>query len=379
MVFRGTAGRSALEIALELESIGGQWDAFTGKEVTCFHGRTVEEHLHTLADVFADIVLHPSIPPDAFRLERRVVQEEIRSIRDAPDEMVHELFFRTVFRDHPLGVPVAGYQRDVARCTRDDLLSFHRKTYTAGNTLIGFVGNIPLSRIVRTFEKLFVFRRKRGGRNGGPPTGSPGRTRTLRRNDWTQSHVVIGCRTVPASDPARYAILLLANLLGGGVSSRLFQSLRERTGLAYSVMSNAHFWRDTGVLYTYFSVDPKKLPRALEIVRTEYASLRSGAITEEELASAKAQLKGAVILGIESVESRLFKLFHGEIYHGGYQPYMRAVGRIEDVTVPAVADAAAALLDEDRLTYVTCGPASLRRLVPAARSTSAAATAGRGR
>ncbi|HUV35579.1 MAG TPA: pitrilysin family protein [Patescibacteria group bacterium] len=365
-VFRGTRRRSALEIALELESIGGQWDAFTGREMTCYNGRVIEDHFPQLADIFADIILHPSLPPEAFRLERRVVQEEIRSIQDSPEEMAHELFFRTIFRRHPLGDPITGYQSDIARCTREDLLGFHAKTYTAGNACIGFVGNIPLDRVVSILDRRFTFRRKRRGTNGEAPGSTRGRVHSLIRKDGNQSHIVIGCRTVPAADERRYAVLGLANILGGGVSSRLFQSLRERSGLAYSVLANAQFWRDTGVLYIFFSVDPKKAPRALEIVRDDLESLRSGRITDAELASAKAQLKGSIVLGIESVEFRLFQLFHGEIYHGGYEPFAHVLKRIDRVTATEVSAAAAAFLAEKDLTYVTCGPIGLRNLVPEA-------------
>lgn len=365
-IFRGTKKRSALEIALELESIGGQWDAFTGRETTCFHGKAIEDHFRQLADVFADIILNPAFPPEAFRLERRVVQEEIRSIKDSPEEMVHELFFRTIFRGHPLGDPITGYTTDIARCTRDNLLDFHAKAYTAGNAAIGFIGNIPLGRVVSILEELFAFRRKRRGRSGVDPLLKPGRVRSLIREDGNQSHIVIGSRTMPASDGRRHALLILANILGGGVSSRLFQSLRERSGLAYSVLANAYFWRDTGVLYTFFSVDPKKVPHALAIVHEEFESLRKGQITDAELASAKAQLKGSIVMGIESVELRLFRLFNGEIYHGGYQPFSLTLRRIESVTAAEVSEAAATFLAEGELTYVTCGPVGLRGLVPAA-------------
>lgn len=376
-VFRGTVKRNALEIALELEAIGGQWDAFTGKESTCFHAKVVEDHFEQLTDVYADVILHPAVPPDAFRLERKVVQEEIRSINDSPEEMVHELFFRTVFRGHPLGRPVTGYYSDIGRCSRRDLLNFHAGAYTAGNAMVGIVGNIPLRRVVSNIEECFVFRGKHRGNRGSSPNAKAGRMRSIRRDDWNQSHVVIGCRAVDATDERRHAILVLANILGGGVSSRLFQSLRERTGLAYAVLANVHFYRDTGVLYTFFSVDPKKLPHALEVVHDEFESLRNGRITARELESAKTQMKGDIVLGIESVETRLFRLFHGEVYHRRYIPFSNAVRCIENVTAEDVASAAATFLDESRLTYVTCGPTGLRGLVPDGRG--AGVTGGRNR
>jgi predicted Zn-dependent peptidase len=155
VVFRGTKGRDALE------SIGGQYDAFTGKEATCYHARVLDEHFERLADILADITCRPSIPGKTFRLEKNVVQEEIRSINDSPEELAHELFYATLFRKHPLGHPVTGYLKDVARYTREDLFAFHRRTYTAADTLLGYIGNMPLDKVVSIVEEKFRFPRKR--------------------------------------------------------------------------------------------------------------------------------------------------------------------------------------------------------------------------
>ncbi|UCF04820.1 MAG: insulinase family protein [bacterium] len=364
MVFRGTKNRSALDIAFTLESIGGQWDAFTSKESTCFHGKVLEDHFETLTDVFADIVLNPAIPEDAFRLERRIVQEEIRSVKDSPEEATHELFFESLFRGHPLGYPITGYQSDVAKHTRRRLTAFHKKVYAADAALIGFIGNIPFRKVAASVEDKFIFPRRGVQPGRRSTTVTSRRRRSLQRPSWKQTHVCIGTTTVSASSRERHALGLLANILGGGVSSRFFQSMREETGLVYSVFTQTSFWRDTGVFWTFFSVDPKNLPQALEIYRHELDQVQRGEISDEEIDSAKAQFKGSIIFGIENIESRLFRLLRSEFYHGRYVTPAEVVRSIERVNRRVLTDVARRYLDGNRLTYVSQGPATLKKLVP---------------
>ena len=363
LVFRGTNKRSALEIARDLESIGGQWDAFTGKESTSYHGKVLEEHFEKLVDILADIVLNPSISDTALELERKVVLEEIRSIKDSPEESAHELFFETLFGKHPLGHPVTGYPKDVARYSRRHLLSFHRRTYVSSNALLGFVGNIPLKKVVSILEDRFRFARRGVAKRVDVHETGSGKVRSARRADWLQSHVCIGVKTAQASSPDRYAIIVLSNILGGGVSSRLFQSLREKTGLAYSIYTQTSFWRDTGVFWTFFSLDPRNLPLALEIFHEELYKLIEEGVKDEELESAKAQIKGSIVFGIENVTSRLFRLLHGEFYHQRYISPSEVIGAVEKVDRGNVIEAARKYLEEGKLTYTTCGPVSLKGLL----------------
>ncbi len=363
MVFRGTRDLSSIEIAIELESIGGQWDAFTGKESTCYHGMVLEEHFEKLVEVLSQIILHPTFPPESLELERKIIREEIASVRESPEETVHELFFETILEGHPLSHPVTGYAKDVSRYNRDDLVDFHRKNYTARNMIIGFIGNIPLSRVERIVNEKF--RVKRGKVRAAPrfkPRGA-GKVRSRRIRGLRQSHVCIGSLTVPASHPDRYAVVVLGNILGGGVTSKLFQSLRECSGLAYSVFSSANFWKDTGVLCNYFSVDARNLSRALEIFHGVVGEVASGRISKVELQSAISQIKGGVVFGIENLTNRLFRLFQNEFYHGRYVSPLEVVDYIERVDEKMVAEVACRFLDPDTFTYATCGPVSLRGLV----------------
>ncbi|MDD4857537.1 MAG: pitrilysin family protein [Candidatus Krumholzibacteria bacterium] len=364
LVFRGTKSRDALTIAYDLESIGGQYDAFTGKEATCYHAKVLQEHFGRLIDVLADIVCRPSIPQSTFRLEKNVVQEEIRSINDSPEELAHELFYATLFNDHPLGHPVTGYLKDIARYTRDDLFAFHEKTYTASDTLLGFIGNLPLDKVVAILEEKFRFPRKRSRARRLAIVENEKRVSSRTRDEWAQSHVCVGARTVPAPHKDRHALVMIANILGGGATSRLFQSLREKKGLVYSVYSHVSFWREAGTICNFFSVDSKNLARALDILHAELADLRNGGVRDEEITSAKEQVKAGILFGVESVENRLFQVIQSEYFHGRYMRFDETIKAIEKVDRASVTEAAERYLAGDVLTYASCGRVALKGLVP---------------
>jgi predicted Zn-dependent peptidase len=364
VVFRGTENRDALALAYDLESIGGQYDAFTGKEATCYHAKVLDEHFEKLADILADITCRPTIPVDTFRLEKNVVQEEIRSINDSPEELAHELFYATLFKKHPLGHPVTGYLADIARYTRDDLFAFHRRTYTAADTLLAFVGNLPIDRVVSVVEDRFRFPRRRDRARGRPVVANANRVSSRTRDEWAQSHVCVGSRTVSASHEDRHALVLIANILGGGATSRLFQSLREKTGLAYSVYSHVSFWKESGTLCSFFSVDSKNLARALDKLHAELRDLREGGVRDEEIESAKAQVKASIVFGVESIENRLFQVIQSEYFHGRYVRFDELLRAIERVDRRAVTEASERYLAEDVLTYAACGRMGIKGLVP---------------
>ncbi len=361
MVFRGTRRRTAMDIALELESIGGQWDAFTGRESTCYHGRALEEHFQTLIDVFSDMLLHPSIEQGALETELRIIREEIMSIEDSPEDAVFEMFFSALFAGTSMGRPVAGTLGDISRIGRDALRVFHRSSYTARNAVFGFIGNIGPGKAARLVEKSFRFARK--GRRRGIRQESFGRTRSraIRREDWAQSHVCVGSRTVSASDPDRLPVLLLSGVLGGGVSSRLFQRLREESGLAYTVFSHANFWRDTGALSVYFSVDPRNLGRSLDIFYSTVEELLERGIGRVELESAREQIKGSIVFNLENVETRLLKLFYDESHHGRWIDPRSMLSALDRVEAEDVHEAALRYMRPGSLTRIVCGPGGWRR------------------
>jgi len=363
VVFRGTKGRDALRLAYELESIGGQYDAFTGKEATCYHAKVLEEHFEKLVDLFADIVCRPTIPDKTMRIEKRVVLEEIRSVNDTPEEYAHELFYVALFKGHPLGHPVTGYIKDIAGYRREDLVSFHRATYTAEDTTIGFIGNVPLSRVAATVEERFRFPRRSFRRRRRRLGAAAAAVRSATREDWAQSHVCIGARGAAAGHPDRHPLVVLANVIGGGTTSRLFQSLRERTGLVYAAYTHVSFWKEAGAICNFFSVDSKHLERALDLFHAELDDIRRGGVREEEIESAKAQVKGGIVFGIENPESRMFQLIQSDVYHGRYVTCAEILRSIERVNRRAVTEAAERYLGDGGLTYTTCGPIPLKGLV----------------
>jgi len=364
VVFRGTKSRDALQIAYDLESIGGQWDAFTSKESTCYHAKVLEEHFEKLVDILGDLVCRPSMPEETFRLEKKVVQEEIRSVMDSPEEFAHDLFYETLFAGHPLAHPVTGYLTDIAGSARGDLAAFHRKAYTARDTTLGFVGNLPTAKVSAIVEERFRFPRSGVRTTVRAPGVNARRIRSVRRPEWTQSHLCIGGRAVSVSHPDRYALIVLANILGGGSTSRLFQSLREKTGLVYSVFTSVIFWREAGAISTFFSVDARNVERALEIFHRDLHELGEGNVRKEEIESARAQVKGAVVFGMESVENRLFQMIQSDFYHERYVSAAEVIREIERVNRASVIDAARKYLCAEALTYTTCGPISLKGLVP---------------
>jgi predicted Zn-dependent peptidase len=309
-----------------------------------------------LADVFSDIILNPLIEPPALRTELKVIREEIRSVNDSPEEEVYELFFKGLFNGSQLGYPVAGNLKDIYRINRDGLSSFHRKTYTAANTLFAYTGTLTPGKVARILDRRFAFPIK--GRRPGRRRDSfgPAVPRSARRSGWNQYHVCIGSRTVSAGHPLRFAVMLLSGIVGGGVSSRLFQSLREKAGLAYSVFSNVNLWSDTGAFSVYFCVDPKNLRPALDIFEKEIEKIRRDGVTAEELESSRAQLKGSIIFGLESSETRLFRLFHEECYIGGFRKVEDVLRDIDAVDTDMIASVAGRILAPDRLIRAICGP-----------------------
>ncbi len=363
MVFRGTRNRSALGIAFELESIGGQWDAFTSREVTCYHGKVLEENFEKLADIFSDLTLSPSLPSGSLITEKSIIQEEIRSVADSPEECAYEHFFQNLYYGDQLGYPVTGSIDDVEALTRKKLLRFHRTTYCAEDAVIGFVGNIPMKDVVSVLERKFIFPGRGRSDKKVPSVYSGKRSASIERKDMSQSHLCAGVRLTSASEIERYPLHLLSVIIGGGVSSRMFQALRENSGLAYSVFSNVNFWKDTGAFSTFFSVDPGNLPRAVDMYRSEIRRLRMSGIRKEELESAAAQLKASVIFGAESVDNRLFRLFHTYFHHGRYISLPALIKNIDQVDIPCLMRVAEEFLDDSAHTYVTIGPKSLDGLI----------------
>jgi predicted Zn-dependent peptidase len=356
MVFKGSRRRDAYQIALSLESVGGHLDAFTGRESTCFYARALDEHLDLAVDVLADVALAPRLDPADVAKEKQVVAEEIHNYEDTPDDCVHDLFADVVWNGHPLGNRILGTEATVTSFTPEQLRAYHRRHYTAGNLIVAIAGRFEWPRVVdlvaRHFDAapagLSSVTATMPGKNGG-------REVVHHVRDLAQQYLCIGAPGVRQEDPDRYALVLLSTVLGGGMSSRLFQRVREQEGLAYSVYTYSDSYEDAGIFCAAMSVHPSQGRKAVRLTLEEFDRIVRDGISPEELQSAKAQLKGNVLLGLESTSNRMHRIARSIIYSGRFLPVDELVRTIDGIAAEDVRDMAARMLDRDRLSLVALG------------------------
>ena len=318
MVFKGTTSRSAQDIAREVDSIGGNLDAFTGKETVCFNIKVLDEHVPTALDVLSDLVLHPIFAEEDILRERGVILEEIKMDEDNPDYLVHEIFTQNFWRGHPLGKPILGTKETVGRLEQAKLFHYYGDRFRGGNMVFTAAGNLDhnlfVDEVRRRFESL----------PGGTPDdlSQPPITsaRIVLRNKKAleQVQLCLGVPSLPISSDRRYCALVLNTVLGGGMSSRLFQNIREKLGLAYAVFSDLNPYRDTGCLSVYAGTSLESTPQVISLVLQEFRKLKDELLPAEELRRAKDHLKGSLILGLESSSSRMSNLARQELYFGRF-------------------------------------------------------------
>jgi predicted Zn-dependent peptidase len=357
MVFKGTRRRSARELALVLERLGGSLDAYTTREYTSFQTRTLDEHLDVALDVLADLVLHPLLREEDLELEREVVLEEISTVEDTPDDLVFDLHAQALWGEHPYGYSILGTRATVGALTAADLRRLHERAYRRPNLLVAAAGNIRHDAVVARVAELFD-EAAGGARAARPPVPAEGGGREVRVERATsQTHVVFGARTFPHGDPRRYALVLLSNAFGGGMSSRLFQRVREELGLAYAVYSFQSFYTDAGQAGVYVGTRPEWADRAVEVIRAELARVAREGLTAEELDDAKGQVKGQLVLSLESSGARLHRLAGFALYDEPFMTLDELMARVDAVTLDDVA-AVAEYLDPERQVVLRLGPAS---------------------
>jgi predicted Zn-dependent peptidase len=357
MLFKGTRERSALQISQSLEKIGGSLDAFTTKEQICVHAQTLRDHADVAVDVLDDMFLESAFAPDQIELEKEVVLGEIRDVMDAPDDVIHDLFATEVFPGHPLGRPILGTPRSVAAFDRPRLVRFARKHLRAENVVISVYGSLDRKKLRSICDKTFHF-------SAGPAKSSSanvGRYRPARRHHrrtLNHQHICIGGRACSYLDDKRYPLTVLTTLLGGGMSSRLFQRIREELGFAYSVYTYAESARDTGVVVTYMAVKPKNTGAAVREVFGELEKIENGGVGEEELRDTKEQLKGKILLGLETSTSKMMRNARNEICYGRQVNEREIIDRINRVTLDDLLESASGLLEGANNTIVSLGPSS---------------------
>ena len=359
LVFKGTERRSAREIALSLESLGGSLDAFTSREHTSFQARVLDEHLPQAADVLCDLIFRPALRESDHALERNVVLEEIALVEDTPDDLVFELHNEALWGAHPYGYTILGTRETIGAMPVDAVRALHGAAYRPQHMVIAAAGRVE-------HEVLLGVLRETGWESlagGDPvvaevpaPVAEPPNRRHIDR-EGHQTHIVIGSPSVRYGDPRRYAASLASMMLGGGMSSRLFQRVREDLGLAYSVYSFQSFHQDSGLHGIYAGTSADSAERALAEIWRELAAVSSDGFPEDEIAAGKSQLKGQITLSLESPASRMFRLASAVLYSEPFQPLDETLSRIDSVTPGQVAEVCRELFEPERQTVVTLGRA----------------------
>lgn len=361
MVFKGTATRSAKDIALSLEALGGSLDAYTAREHTVFQARVLDEHLEHAVDVVGDIVFRPLLRSSDLTLERKVVLEEIGMVDDTPDDLVFELHNETLWGSHPYGYSILGTRDTVSSLGVPELRDLHARAYHPGRLVVAASGNVEHDQLLETMERQGWLSVPGGDARplGAPtPRTEPPTVRHVER-DGAQTHIVVGRRAVPHSDPQRFALLLVSVLLGGGMSSRLFQRVREELGLAYSVYTYQAFHADAGMHGVYVATAPQTAQPALDAIRAELARVAEHGLPIDELEIGKQQLKGQLTLSLESVSSRMYRAASVELYEEPFRSLDDMLALVDAITPSEVASVSEKYFAPDAMTVVSLGPAGV--------------------
>lgn len=336
MVFKGTSRRTAEDIAQEVDAIGGMLDAFTSKEMVCFNARVLDEHLPKVFDVVADMVLEPKFADEDIAREQSVIMEEIRMTQDNPEDLVHELFTQNFWNSHPLGKPILGTQETVSAFDRKALQDWFRRCYAPNNLVVTAAGHLTHAQLVDLVAERFAnVARIPDGFTDSRPEPAPHITLRTKR-ELEQVHVCLGVPALPMTDRRRFAVSVLNNVLGGGMSSRLFQNIRERLGLAYAIFSEMSSYRDAGVLSIYAGTSLETVDQLVQCVVEELRRLRDEPLSEEELRRAKDHLKGATLLALEGSGSRMSNLARYHIYFNRHFTPQELIAMLESVTADEV-------------------------------------------
>ena len=360
MVFKGTRTRSAKDIALSLEVLGGSLDAYTSREHTSYQARVLDEHLTDAADVIADLVFRPLLRSADLKLERKVVLEEISMVEDTPDDLVFELHNELLWGEHPYGYSILGTRESVSSLGVRELKELHGRAYHPPQLVVAASGNVDHDRLIETLAATGWADVARG--DDAPlaavaPVAAAPRFRHVDR-DITQTHVVFGSPTVKHGDPRRFAVALVSMMLGGGMSSRLFQRVREELGLAYSVYTYQSFHVDTGMHGVYVATAPETAKQAADAIRAELAIGADQGLPEAELELGKQQLKGQITLSLESVTSRMYRAAGVELYGEPYRPLDEVLAIVDAIDADTVAGVCRDFFAPDRQAVLSLGPKS---------------------
>ncbi|MBI1911862.1 MAG: insulinase family protein [Deltaproteobacteria bacterium] len=353
LLFKGTEKRSALDISREIESVGGILNAFTSREYTCFYVKVLKKDLPLAIDLLSDIFINSKFDENEMEREKLVVLQEIKMVEDTPDDLIHDLFAERFWKDHPLGWSILGPAATIKSIKRSNIINYYKDHYLTDRVFVTAAGGLKHKDIVKHLQpsigKIKISKKKNSLKK---PASAPGLQ--LFKKDLEQVHLCLGVPVTPQSHDDRYKTYLMNTILGGGMSSRLFQEIREKRGLAYSVYTYLNLCMDAGSLIAYAGTSKDSFAEVLELIMKEYAELHKN-ITEDELKNAKEQLKGGMLLGLETSENRMTKLARDEIYFKRVISVKEIVEGIDSVTMKEMRQLAKKLLAPERMTLVAMG------------------------
>ena len=360
MVFKGTAKYSAKALALSLEVLGGSLDAYTTREHTSFQARVLDEHLPEAADVIFELTFRPLLRESDLRLERKVILEEIAMVDDTPDDVIFDLHAARMYPGHPYGHTILGTPTTVKRLKTDDLQAWHARSYHPSQIVVAAAGNVTHEHLLDVLERTGWAGEPAGpsallAAPPAPVTVSAGYSH-LARKDIAQTHIVLACEAPKHAASERHALAVASALLGGGMSSRLFQQVREELGLAYSVYSYYNTYFDNGQHGVYLATAPTQAREAYAVVCESMAAVAGGAMTDDEIATGISQLKGQLVLSLEGVSARLYRAAEVALYDEPYRPIDELLAELDSVTPEQVRASCAAYVDPARCTVVSLGP-----------------------
>ncbi len=355
MLFKGTHQRTARQIAEEMDGIGGNLNAFTDKEATCYYAKVMDQHIPIAVDVLTDMFLNSRFEAEELQKEQNVVLEEIKMYDDSPDELIHDLFIQTMWRGSNLGDPTIGFEKTITSLSPDDLREHMRRHYAPNSVVVAAAGNVDHDSVVKLFADAFA---GFGGSCALPAPEAPqASAQTLfRHKESEQAYVVLGTRGLSVRDDRRYALSVLDTILGGGMSSRLFQEIREKRGLVYTVYSFQAAYRGAGLFAVYAGTSPEHVRECIGVIGDQFALLRDRPVGEAELRLAKEHIKGSLTLSLESTSSRMIRLGRSEFSLGRHLTTEEIEEKVEAVTAGEVRALAQELLAEEQLGLCVLGP-----------------------
>jgi predicted Zn-dependent peptidase len=355
MVFKGTTQRSAEDIARSVDSIGGNLDAFTSKEMVCFNTKVLDQHLPLAFDVLGDLVLNPLFREEDMDKEKGVILEELKMDEDSPDYLVHEIFSSNFWKDHPLGKPILGTRETVKRFDRPMIETYYHHAYSPTNLVITAAGNLTHKDLAQLAGEHFAGMKPYDPLPAERPPVTHARITLRHKKALEQVHLCVGVPSYPVPHEDRFGCYVLNTLLGGGMSSRLFQNIRERQGLAYAVFSELNPYRDTGCLSIYAGTSIESVRKVIESILKEFRQLKQERITDEELRRAKDHLKGSLMLSLESTSSRMSNLARQEMYFHRFFTLDELAESIEQVTADDVQRIAHTFFDQRHIGVTVLG------------------------